>query len=131
MYAHYHALLHTWRELLPLNYTTWPESRGKTRSDTHAWSAHPTTDLLGIVAGIRPGAPGYSRLRIAPALGTLTRLDATAATPHGPVSVSYRLGKGVLAVDIRAPRDLPGEFIWGGKSHALSGVRTRLRLPAQ
>lgn len=123
---HYHALLQTWRDLLPLNYTTWPESRGKTRSDTHAWSAHPTTDLLGIVAGIRPGAPGYSRLRIEPHLGALRRIDATAATPHGPVSVNYRVRGGKLAVEIRSPRDLPGEFVWRGKAFPLTGMRTRL-----
>jgi len=58
--------------LLKLHYTTWPESRGDTRSDTHAWSAHPTADLLGVIAGIRPGAPGYARVRIAPVLGDLT-----------------------------------------------------------
>lgn len=124
----YPALLQNWRDLLRLNYTTWPESRGKTRSDTHAWSAHPTADLLGIVAGIRPGATGYSRLRIEPHLGTIERLDATAATPHGPVSVSYRIRGGRLRVDIRSPRGLPGEFVWNGQSHRLSGMRTRLSL---
>ena len=68
----YPALLQTWRDLLALHYTTWPESRGETRSDTHAWSAHPTADLLGLVAGIRPAAPGYARLRVTPNLGDLT-----------------------------------------------------------
>jgi hypothetical protein len=126
--SHYHALLQTWRDLLKLHYTTWPESRGKTRSDTHAWSAHPTADLLGVVAGIGPGAPGYARLRIEPHLGALRRLDATAATPRGPVSVRYRLRGGRLHVDIRAPRNLPGEFVWNGQSHALTGMRTRLSL---
>ena len=48
----YFELLQNWRDLLALNYTTWPESRDQPRSDTHAWSAHPTADLLGIVAGI-------------------------------------------------------------------------------
>jgi len=62
-------------------YEPWPESRGDTRSDTHAWSAHPTADLLGVIAGIRPGAPGYARVRIAPVLGDLTSLDAAAARP--------------------------------------------------
>ena len=79
----YVDLLQSWRDLLKLNYTTWPESRGDTRSDTHAWSAHPTADLLGIVAGIRPSAPGYAQVRIAPVLGVLSSLDATAATPQG------------------------------------------------
>jgi len=77
----YLGLLDTWRDLLKLNFTTWPEERGDTRSDSHAWSAHPTADLLGIVAGIGPGKAGYRSLRVAPSLGNLTRLDATAATP--------------------------------------------------
>ena len=126
----YFGLLQTWRDLLKLNYTTWPESREQPRSDTHAWSAHPTADLLGIVAGIRPAAPGYSRLRVAPRLGELTSLDATAATPHGPVSVSYRIANGTLTADIRRPASLPGEFFWQGKSYPLRGQKTRLRLPA-
>jgi alpha-L-rhamnosidase len=126
----YFALLQTWRDLLKLNYTTWPESRGDTRSDTHAWSAHPTADLLGLVAGIRPAAAGYSRLRVAPALGHLTSLDATAATPHGPVTVRYRVANGRLAADITRPSALPGEFVWLGKSYLLTRTRTRLDLPA-
>jgi alpha-L-rhamnosidase len=126
----YFALLQTWCDLLKLNYTTWPESRGDTRSDTHAWSAHPTADLLGLVAGIRPAAAGYSRLRVAPVLGHLRSLDATAATPHGPVTVRYRVANGRLAADITRPSTLPGEFVWLGKSYLLTRTRTRLELPA-
>ena len=128
MAERYHALLWNWRDMLKLNYTTWPESRGKTRSDTHAWSAHPTTDLLGVVAGIRPAAPGYSRLRIEPHLGALTRVDATAATPQGPVTVRYRVENGRLRADIQAPSNLPGEFRWRGRIYPLTGARTRLTL---
>ena len=119
----------TWRDLLELNYTTWPESREQPRSDTHAWSAHPTADLLGLVAGIRPAAPGYARLRVAPVLGELTSLDATAATPHGPVSVRYRVANGLLEAEIERPRDLPGEFVWNGRVFPLERVHTRLKLP--
>ena len=130
MPEYYFDLLQTWRDLLKLNYTTWPESRDQPRSDTHAWSAHPTADLLGIVAGIRPAAPGYARLRVAPLLGPLTSLDATAATPHGPVTVSYRIAQGKLTAEIRRPDNLPGEFSWRGKSYPLRGTKTRLQLPA-
>ena len=126
----YFALLDSWRALLPLHYTTWPESRGDTRSDTHAWSAHPTADLLRIVAGIGPAAAGYARLRVAPQLGPLTSLVATAATPHGPVSVRYRVAAGVLTAEIDRPRMLPGEFIWQGRSFPLRGEHTELRLAA-
>jgi alpha-L-rhamnosidase len=124
----YVALLQSWRDLLTLNYTTWPESREQPRSDTHAWSAHPTADLLGIVAGIGPAAPGYARLRVAPLLGELTSLDATAVTPRGPVSVRYRIADGFLSAEIERPHALPGEFEWHGRRYPLERPRTKLRL---
>jgi alpha-L-rhamnosidase len=126
----YLALLRTWRELLTLNYTTWPEARVHPRSDTHAWSAHPTADLLRVVAGIRSAGAGYSRIGIEPALGGLTSLDATAATPRGPVSVRYRIAGGMLTAQIEKPRSLPGEFRWNGTAYPLAAVHTRLRLDA-
>lgn len=134
----YVGLLDTWRDLLKLNYTTWPEERdgagqaGKnasTRSDSHAWSAHPTADLLGIVAGIRPGAPGYARLKVEPALGPLKQVDAAAATPKGTVTVRYRVKAGYLVVEVTRPKDLPGEFVWAGKSYPLTRAKTRLTVP--
>lgn len=134
----YIGLLDTWRDLLKLNYTTWPEERdgagqaGKnasTRSDSHAWSAHPTADLLGIVAGIGPDAPAYARLKVEPALGTLRNLSATAATPYGPVSVRYRVNGNSLSAEITRPSDLPGDFVWNGQRYPLSRVTTRLTLP--
>ncbi|MBA2587301.1 MAG: hypothetical protein H0U98_01620 [Alphaproteobacteria bacterium] len=125
----YPALLQTWRDLLALHYTTWPESRGETRSDTHAWSAHPTADLLGLVAGIRPAAQGYARLRVAPNLGDLTSLDAAAATPKGKVSVRYAIKGDSLTAEIDRPAALPGEFVWKGKSYPLTGTHSRFVLP--
>jgi alpha-L-rhamnosidase len=124
----YLELMQTWRELLDLHYTTWPESRGDTRSDTHAWSAHPTADLLGLVAGIRPAAPGYARLRVAPLLGQLTTLDATSVTPKGPVSVRYRVSGGSLTAEIDRPAGLPGEFVWKENTYPLTDVKTRFVL---
>ncbi|HEX7853509.1 MAG TPA: alpha-L-rhamnosidase C-terminal domain-containing protein [Sphingobium sp.] len=134
----YLDLLQTWRDLLKMNYTTWPEERdgagqaGKnasTRSDSHAWSAHPTADLIGIIAGIGPDAPGYSRLKVAPALGALTAVNATGATPHGPVSVRYRVRAGQFSAEVVRPVDLPGDFIWQGKRYPLDRPTTRLSLP--
>jgi len=127
----YLGLLDTWRDLLKLNYTTWPEERGNTRSDTHAWSAHPTADLLGIVAGIGPGSAGYKSLRVAPALGNLRNVEATAATPAGPVSVRYKVAGDRLTAEVTRPASLPGTFEWRGKSYPLVRTRTRLVLPTR
>jgi alpha-L-rhamnosidase len=125
----YHQLLETWRDLLKLNFTTWPEKRGDTRSDTHAWSAHPTADLLGIVAGVQPAALGYSKVRIAPALGHLTSLDAVSMTPKGPVSVSYRLNGRMLIARIVCPPKLSGTFEWHGHRHVLKPGRNLIVVP--
>jgi alpha-L-rhamnosidase len=127
--SRYLGLLQNWRDLLDLHFTTWPEKRGDTRSDTHAWSAHPTADLLGLVAGIRPAAPGYAKLRVAPVLGDLTALDATAATPRGPVSVRYWVTDKALTAEITRPAALPGEFIWNGKHYPLKAAHNRFVLP--
>jgi len=125
----YPALLQTWRDLLKLHYTTWPESRGETRSDTHAWSAHPTADLLAIVAGIQPAAPGYARLKVAPVLGDLTSLDAAAATPKGLVSVRYNMEGDRLIAEIDRPANLPGDFVWQGKTYALRAAHSHFVVP--
>lgn len=126
----YFDLLKTWRDLLKLGYTTWPEEPGDTRSDTHAWSAHPTADLLGIVAGVQPGAPGYRSVRVAPQLGHLKRLHAVVQTPSGPVTVDYTLrGKRLIARVIK-PAGLPGEFVWNGKRHPLRRADNNLVLGA-
>ena len=49
----YVAQLGPWRKMLALGLTTWAENPEPTRSDCHAWSAHPNFDLLATVAGIR------------------------------------------------------------------------------
>jgi alpha-L-rhamnosidase len=131
----YIDLLQTWRDLLKLNYTTWPEERDtdkrSTRSDSHAWSVHPTADLLGIVAGIGPGAPAYGRVRVEPALGGLKQIDATAATLAGPVTVRHRIAGGRLSARITRPAALLGEFVWRGQSYPLPRPTTVLTLDAR
>jgi len=79
-----------WRKLLPLHFSTWPEVPGDTRSDSHAWTAHPIYDLLTLVAGIQPASPGFKTVRIAPHLGTLPSLSASFPHPEGLITVEYK-----------------------------------------
>jgi len=69
------------------------------------------------------------RVSIAPVLGNLTSLDATVATPRGPVKVSYRVAGNQLTAVIDRPAALPGTFNWAGKSYPLTKVHSRLQLP--
>ncbi len=115
----YIALLTTWREMLTHNFTTWPENPDPSRSDSHAWSAHPTLDLLSLVAGIQPSAPGFASVRIAPHLGSLTSLDAALVHPKGLISVKYQVHGRTLNARIRLPSRIRGEFEWSGQNAPL------------
>jgi hypothetical protein len=115
----YLASLKPWRDLLPLHFSTWPETPGQTRSDSHAWSAHPAYDLLTLVAGIKPGLPGFSSVRIGPHLGDLGELTAEFPHPKGMIKVHFeRSGKGLRGT-VTLPPGLEGVFVWQGKEQAL------------
>jgi alpha-L-rhamnosidase len=121
----YFTLLNQWRPLLKLHFTTWPETPEDTRSDSHAWSADPTFDLLNLVAGIAPASEGFASIKIEPHLGPLTTLDAAMPHEKGLIHVVYTLNKGALHAEIDLPSGLPGTFVWKGQSHALhSGQNT-------
>jgi hypothetical protein len=121
----YLRLLAPWHEMLALGLTTWAESPEPTRSDCHAWSAHPNFDLLTIVAGIRPGSPGFESVSIEPHLGPLNYVEARIPTPKGTVEVKYRrLSNGVEA-QIALPAGMSGKLIWNGQDTALrQGLQT-------
>jgi len=126
----YHELLRAWREMLGKNFTTWPEEPDPTRSDTHAWSAHPTLDLLEIVAGIGPASPGYRTVRIAPNLGKLTQLDAAAVHPKGLIKTHYVRSGARVGATITLPDGVTGTFIWKGSQRPLRPGKTVMRLSA-
>jgi hypothetical protein len=124
----YVSLLHPWRRLLAKGLTTWPEHPEPSRSDCHAWSAHPAFDLLRIVAGIKPASSGFRSVRIEPHLGPLRRVNAAMPTPRGEVAVSYRREGDRLTAEVTLPESLPGLFFWKGKTHTLRPGRQVLDL---
>jgi len=108
-----------WRKMLALHFSTWPEVPGHTRSDSHAWSAHPIYDLLTLVAGIEPSSPGFATVRIEPHLGSLPGLTATFPHPEGTIKVVYeKRGTGINAT-ITLPGALTGTFVFKGKTRQL------------
>ena len=108
-----------WRELLALHFSTWPEVPGNTRSDSHAWTAHPIYDLLTLVAGIEPASPGFASVRIAPHMGDLPSLTASYPHPQGAIKVEYRRQGNQLNATITLPGTLAGSFVFNGKAWPL------------
>jgi alpha-L-rhamnosidase len=111
--------LDPWRQMLALGLTTWAEKPEPTRSDCHAWSAHPSFDLLATVAGIEPAAPGFAEVEIRPHLGSLRELKATLPVPQGEITVAYQRAGDRLVADVTLPEKLSGWFYWKEKRAAL------------
>ena len=122
----YIDLIGTWRQLLAQHLTAWPENPDPSRSDSHAWSAHPTDGLLTYVAGIQPASPGFARVRIAPELGPLKRLDAAMAHPAGLIETRYAVDRGRLTAVITLPAGVTGEMLWHGRAQPLKPGKNRI-----
>ncbi|HJQ26526.1 MAG TPA: alpha-L-rhamnosidase N-terminal domain-containing protein [Blastocatellia bacterium] len=117
-----------WREMLKLGLTTWAETPEPSRSDCHAWSAHPNIDLLATVAGIEPAAPGFSEVVIRPHLGALKRVSAKMPHPQGDIILNLNRTGERLIVAVTLPRGLKGRIEWRGKQIALRGGAQRIAL---
>jgi len=125
----YLSQLQPWYAMLDLGLSTWAEKPEPTRSDCHAWSASPNYDLLTLVAGIRPAAPGFSRVLIEPHLEGLHHLDASMPHAAGSIHVVYTLHGGRWTATITLPANLSGSFVWKGKTSGLRPGAQTLTLP--
>jgi hypothetical protein len=125
----YLDLLKPWEDMIALGLTTWAEQPEPSRSDSHAWSAHPNFDFLTIVAGIRPKAPGFSSVTIEPHLGRLRSVASTFPTPKGAVEVKYATTPSGIAAEVILPQNVDGELIWKGQINILHSGQQKMLLP--
>jgi hypothetical protein len=124
----YIPTLKPWLRMLEMGLTTWAENPEPTRSDSHAWSAHPDYDLLRVVAGIRSDAPGFSRIVIEPHLGGLRTVSASMPHPKGIVTVSITRTTAGVDAAIEVPEGAESRFVWSGKTYPLHAGKQTLRL---
>ena len=118
-----------WQTMLRLGLTSAPENPEPTRSDTHAWAAHPNYGLLATVLGVRPSSPGFRTVRIAPALGPLRRAEGRVPHPLGDIDVQLvRDGPRGLRAEITLPRGVTGVLEWQGQRRLLHEGRQIIRL---
>ena len=109
-----------WRTMLALGLTSAPENPEPTRSDTHAWAAHPNYGLLATVLGVRPSSPGFRTVDVTPSLGRLQRAEGRIPHPSGDIDVRLvRRGPLGLHADVRLPPGVSGIFEWRGERRPL------------
>jgi hypothetical protein len=109
-----------WRTMLDLGLSTFAETAEPTRSDDHAWSAHPVYDLLTLVAGIRPASPGFRTVLVAPHPGRLTSLNARMPLPSGDIAARYQKSDAGWVFDVTLPPGLTGTLQFDGRSAPLA-----------
>jgi len=115
--------------MLALGLTSTPETPEPTRSDSHAWAAHPNYGLLATVLGVRPASAGFRTVRIAPALGPLRRAEGRVPHPRGDIDISLeREGAAGLRATVTLPPGVSGALVWRGRRVPLHAGRQALRL---
>jgi hypothetical protein len=118
--AEFFKRLEFWRALPGMGFTSTPEGPEPSRSDAHAWGAHPAWHTLASIAGVRPDAPAFAKVRVAPMPGPLDCFDASIVHPLGLVDVAYqRTTRGERFV-VRLPASVTGTFLYKGQTRALA-----------
>lgn len=117
--------LETWSTLKPNGFRTTFEMPEPTRSDCHAWGAHPVYHFLATIAGIRPAGFGFDAANIRPQLGTLTQIKGR--MPHRLGDIAFDISREDLDLkgSITIPAGLEAALEIGGKRQKLhAGVNT-------
>ena len=117
----YMTWLGPWRASIKMGLTTWAEEPdlNRTRSDCHAWASSPNIEFFKTVLGIDSYNPGFSKVKIEPHLGSLTKVSGEIPHPNGKIAVSYALTHNKWKIAISLPENTTGIFIWKGTTYTL------------
>jgi hypothetical protein len=107
-------LLSLWADLKRLGFRTTVEMPEPSRSDCHAWGAHPIYHTFASVLGIRPAGFGFKRVRIEPMLGALPKAQGVLPHPAGTIAASFEIKEGRLRGTVELPAGVGGELLHDG-----------------
>ncbi|MCX2451943.1 hypothetical protein OQX61_11785 [Pedobacter sp. PLR] len=95
--------------------------------ERNSWSQFPNYDFLATICGITSDSPGFRKIKIRPAIGNLTELEATMPHPNGTISFKFkRWSKESMTANIELPPKTEGVFIWNKKVYPLKSGRQRI-----
>jgi len=114
-----------WFEMKGLGFKTTLEHPEPSRSDCHAWGAHPIYHYFASLLGIRPAAPGFARVEVAPQMWPLTWAKGKLPHPKGFITVDLAIKNGDLTGTVELPAGVTGTLAYNGKTRALkSGAQS-------
>lgn len=119
-----------WGRMSDKGLRTTLERADPSRSDCHAWSAHPLYHAVVSLCGIQPEGFGFSRVSICPALGVLPA--AKTRIPHrlGDLGVQWqKIGK-VFKLELEIPAGLDATLRLPNKIVSLGAGRQEFEIEA-
>ena len=105
-----------WFDAADQGFKTTPESPEPSRSDCHAWGAHPLYHYFASILGIRPATFAFKHVRIAPQPAHLRALSGTLPHPNGRIAVRMRQQNDRWQITITLPRNTCGTLVWRNRS---------------
>ncbi|MGN0853834.1 MAG: hypothetical protein ACI4Q3_10745 [Kiritimatiellia bacterium] len=100
----------------------------ESRSDCHAWSACPEYHLQASIAGVRPSAPFFAKVRIAPQPAALKKISSRTPHPKGFVETDLLFAGDSVKGSVLLPEGVSGTFEWKGRSLPLKPGRQTVDL---
>ena len=113
-----------WFDLAENGLTTPIEMPEPSRSDCHAWGAHPLYHMFASILGIRPADVGFQTVRIRPQLGPLTHASGRLVHPAGEIAVDVRSDAGRVRGTVELPPGVTGTLHLGDAAIPLQGGKT-------
>lgn len=107
LYTRTEELWDSWKAIMDMKVTTWPEDPVNWRSDCHAWSSTPLYEFVACGLGIKPEAPGFDVVRIEPKMLWLRSCEGSVHTRHGTITVSWTETDGVFSIRLQTQRPVP------------------------
>ncbi len=125
------AKLGIWGDLMADGFVTPPEMYEPSRSDCHGWGSHPLYHFQATLAGIRPAAPGFAAVEIAPAPGPLRRIESRLPHPRGFIEAEMEFAPGdadppACRATVILPPATRGVFRWRGQERQLHPGRQQV-----
>lgn len=109
-----YSRLQLWFDLPGQGLRTIVEFPEPTRSDCHAWGAHPMYHAFASFCGIRPASPGFAAVEIVPQPGPLDLLEARMVHPQGWIDVKLRRSGEDWHGHVSTPPCLPSRLVLPG-----------------
>ena len=100
-----HAEYAFWGDLVDQGLKTCVEAPEPTRSDCHAWGAHPVYHLVASIAGLRPAGLGKT-FDLKPCLHDLDSLDLSLPHPQGTITLALTRDGQSLKANYEKPNDV-------------------------